>query len=53
MQVYGLSDQAYTVAQMTDMLHDAGFGQVTVHPAWDGLAMKDAKEWVVYAAENE
>ncbi len=53
MQVYGLSDQAYTVAQMSDMLHDAGFDRVEAHRAWDGLAMKDAGEWVVYVAESE
>ena len=52
MQVYGLSDQAYTVAQVTDMLHAAGFGGVEVHPAWDRLALKDATEWVVYVAER-
>jgi SAM-dependent methyltransferase len=50
MQVYGLSDQAYTVAQMTEMLNVAGFEGVEVHKAWDGLAMKDAGEWVVYVA---
>ena len=48
MQVYGLSDQAYTVAQVTEMLNEAGFSQVEVHPAWDHLALKDAPEWVVY-----
>ena len=50
LQVYGLSDQAYTVEQVTTMLEEAGFGQVSVHPAWDGLALKDAPEWVVYVA---
>jgi hypothetical protein len=30
------------------MLHEAGFGGVQVHPAWDRLALKDAPEWVVY-----
>jgi 2-polyprenyl-3-methyl-5-hydroxy-6-metoxy-1,4-benzoquinol methylase len=50
MQSYGLSDQAYTVAQMTEMLQRAGFNTVQVHPAWDDLAMKDAREWVVYVA---
>ena len=50
MQVYGLSDQAYTAAQVTAMLREAGFSQVSVHPAWDGLALKDAPEWVVYVA---
>jgi SAM-dependent methyltransferase len=53
MQVYGLSDQAYTIQQMTDMLHAAGFGQVETHRAWDGLAMKDAGEWVVYVGVHE
>lgn len=53
MQVYGLSDQAYTVEQMTAMLHAAGFGHVQARPAWDGLAMKDAGEWVVYVANAE
>jgi SAM-dependent methyltransferase len=52
MQVYGLSDQAYTVEQVTTMLQEAGFGQVSVHPAWDGLALKDAPEWVVYVADS-
>jgi len=50
MQVYGLSDQAYTAEQVKEMLNTAGFGQVQVHPAWDGLALKDAPEWVVYVA---
>ena len=25
--------------------------RVTVHPAWDQLALKDSPEWVVYVAE--
>ena len=53
MQSYGLSDQAYSVAQMTDMLRAAGFSQVQVLPAWDGLAMKDAQEWVVYVGTKD
>ncbi len=51
-QVYGLSDQAYTVAQVTAMLSEAGFGAVEVHPAWDRLALRDGAEWVVYVAER-
>ncbi|MEJ5198910.1 MAG: methyltransferase domain-containing protein [Anaerolineae bacterium] len=50
MQTYGLADQAYTVAQMTEMLQQAGFDQVQTYPAWDGLALKDAAEWMVYVA---
>ncbi len=52
MQTYGLADQAYTVQQMKKMLAGAGFGQVTVHRAWDGLALKDAGEWNVYVARR-
>ena len=50
-QAYGLSDQAYPVEAMTAMLAEAGFARVTVHPAWDQLALKDSPEWVVYVAE--
>lgn len=52
MQSYGLSDQAYTIGQMTAMLQTAGFGNVQTYPAWGGLALKDAAEWVVYVAEK-
>lgn len=48
LQVYGLADQTYTAAQVAEMLHAAGFGSVEVRPAWDGLALADADEWVVY-----
>lgn len=51
LQSYGLTDQAYPVEDMTAMLTEAGFGKVTVHPAWDQLALNDAPEWVVYVAE--
>lgn len=51
MQVYGLADQVYTAAEMTAMLAEAGFGEVSVRPAWGGLALKDAPEWAVYVAE--
>lgn len=50
MQSYSLCDQAYTVAMMDGLLHQAGFSRVDVHPAWDGLALKDATEWIVYIA---
>jgi SAM-dependent methyltransferase len=52
MNSYGLSDQAYTVGMMREMLEQAGFTNVTVHPAWDGLALKDAREWGVYLAQR-
>ena len=37
-------------SNLTAMLQEAGFGQMSIHPAWDGLALKDAPEWVVYVA---
>jgi SAM-dependent methyltransferase len=52
LQTYGLSDQAYTGAQIAEMLAGAGFANVAAHPAWGGLALRDAEEWVVYVAEK-
>ncbi len=52
LDIYGLADQAYTVAQIKRLLHATGFINVAVHPAWDNLALKDAREWVVYVAER-
>jgi SAM-dependent methyltransferase len=51
MKVYHLADQAYSVSAVTQMLQAAGFSNVTIYPAWDGLALSDASEWVVYVAE--
>ena len=39
-------------AEMTALLRTAGFGEVAVYPAWDGLPVYDAKEWLVYVAER-
>jgi SAM-dependent methyltransferase len=52
LDTYGLADQAYTAAQVKKLLHDTGFTNVAVHPAWDNLALGDAREWVVYVAER-
>ena len=49
---YGLSDQAYSVEQVAEMLLVAGFAEVETHPAWDGLALRDAAEWIVYVAKK-
>lgn len=51
LQSYGLADQAYSIAQMTEMLHAAGFSSVQTYPAWGGLAVKDAAEWIVYIGQ--
>lgn len=47
-----LCDQTYAVAEMTAMMQTAGFTSVDVYPAWDGLALYDAEEWVVYLAQK-
>jgi ubiquinone/menaquinone biosynthesis C-methylase UbiE len=49
---YALSDQAYTVEQFRALLAESGFTTMETHPAWGGLAVKDAPEWVVYVAER-
>jgi SAM-dependent methyltransferase len=50
LQTYGLADQAYTAEMMAAMLVGSGYEDVQVYPAWDGLVLKDAAEWVVYVA---
>jgi SAM-dependent methyltransferase len=47
-----LCDQSYEVAEMTGLLRAAGFGGVEVYPAWDGLGLYDAAEWIVYLCER-
>jgi SAM-dependent methyltransferase len=47
-----LCDQSYEVAEMTALLRAAGFGEVAVYPGWDGLALYDAGEWIVYVATH-
>ena len=47
-----LSDQSYAVAEMTSLLQTAGFAQVQVYPAWAGLPLYDAQEWVIYVAQK-
>ncbi len=46
-----LCDQTYAVPTMTAMMKQAGFGVVSVFPAWDLLPLYDADEWVAYVAE--
>jgi SAM-dependent methyltransferase len=47
-----LCDQTYAVETMRQMLDQAGFPTVGVYPAWDGLPLYDAAEWVVYLARK-
>ena len=50
MDEIALCDQTYEVEEMAAMMRAAGFGQVVTYPAWDGLPLYDAGEWVVYVA---
>ncbi len=48
-----LCDQSYGAPEMVAMMEQAGFAGADVYPAWDGLALKDAQEWVIYVAHKE
>lgn len=45
-----LCDQTYPPEEMTAMMQAAGFSQVDLYPAWDGLSLYDAREWLTYIA---
>lgn len=47
-----LCDQTYAVDGMKQMMLEAGFASVEVYPAWDGLSLYDASEWIVYVAQT-
>ncbi len=47
-----LCDQTYAIAEMTNLLRQAGFSNVAAFLDWDGLPLYDAEEWVVYVAES-
>ena len=47
-----LCDQSYEVAEMTALLRAASLTAVQVYPAWDGLGLYDANEWVIYIAKR-
>ncbi len=47
-----LCDQTYALQEMTDLLLTCGFAHVQAYPAWDGLPLYDAPEWVVYLAQK-
>lgn len=52
MEEVHICNQTYSVQAMTAMLQAGGFNSVEVYPAWDGLSLYDAEEWVVYIAEK-
>ncbi len=45
-----MTDQTYATETIIGMLKQAGFSAVTVYPAWGGLPLADAEEWVAYVA---
>lgn len=45
-----LCDQVYSAQEMQTLLLENGFSQVEIFPAWDGLSLYDANEWLVYVA---
>jgi SAM-dependent methyltransferase len=52
LQEHALTDQAYPIPAMLAMLCGAGFGRIAAYPAWDGLDLYDAPEWLLYLAEK-
>ena len=51
LQEIGLSDNGYEAEEMVALLQASGFDQAQAYPAWDGLEMYDAEEWMVYIGE--
>lgn len=51
LQTYGLSDNGYPTNEFLDLLRANGFRCAAAFPAWDGLDLYDAEEWVTYVAE--
>lgn len=50
LQEVTLCDQTYPVAGVAEMMREAGFSEVSIYPAWDGMPLYDADEWIVYVA---
>jgi SAM-dependent methyltransferase len=48
----GLSDNGYETEELLALLRENGFGQATAFPAWDGIELYDAEEWVAYVAQR-
>lgn len=47
-----LVDQTYSVDEMKGMMRRAGFQRIDYYPAWDGLTLYDAGEWIVYVTQK-
>jgi SAM-dependent methyltransferase len=46
-----LCDQSYATEKMVVMMEESGFAGVKFFPAWDGVPLYDANEWIVYLAQ--
>jgi hypothetical protein len=46
-----LCDQSYAIEKMVEMMGETGFAGVKIFPAWDGVPLYDANEWIVYLAQ--
>jgi SAM-dependent methyltransferase len=52
LQEIGLSDNGYETDEMLALLTSSGLRQAQALPAWDGLELYDAEEWIVYLGET-
>ena len=52
LQSIGLADYGYPTADVLSLLRANGFASAQVFPAWDGLPLYDADEWMVYVGER-
>lgn len=50
LEVIALSDCGYETGEMLSLLLQNGFGSAEAFPAWDGIDLYDAEEWVSYVA---
>ncbi len=48
----GLSDNGYETEELLALLRASGFASAQACPAWDGLDLYDAAEWVAYVAQR-
>lgn len=46
-----LCDQTYSEESSINFLQNTGYSLVDLYPAWDGLPLNDADEWVVFIAQ--
>jgi len=52
MEEIGLSDNGYESDELLALLQGSGFAHAWAYPAWDGLDLYDAAEWVAYVAQR-